>query len=279
MNMNFKILEQQLIGKENSLIKCEDKIVISDHFACVIDGATSKSDILFDGKTQGKMAGELIENVINNLDKDATINSFISFVNQSFRNFYLQRELEKHMIEIPLDRLNASVAMFSAFRKEVWLIGDCQAKIGDVRITNKKLIDEVLSNLRSLVIELELIKGKPVEELYREDVGRNYIMRFLKEQHKFQNANFQSDFSFGVLDGFEINGKHFKKIEVDVSHVILASDGYPKIFGTLSETEEYLQRILETDPLCFKENKSTKGLQEGQISYDDRAFLSLNITS
>lgn len=279
MNMNFEIQEQELIGKEDSLIKCEDKIVISDQFACVIDGATSKSDMLFDGKTQGKMAGELIENVIQNINKDASVNSFIFAVNQSFRNFYSERELEKHMIEYPLDRLNASLAAYSALRNEVWIIGDCQAMIGNKRITNKKFIDEVLSNLRSLIIEIELINGMSVEEIYKDDVGRNYIMKFLKQQHKFQNANFQSDFSYGVLDGFEINKKHIKVYNADETQIILASDGYPRIFETLSETEEFLHRVLEMDPLCYRENKSTKGLQQGQISYDDRAYLSLKITN
>jgi len=55
--------------------------------------------------------------------------------------------------------------------------------------------------------------------------------------------------------------------------LILASDGYPKLFSTLHESENYLRFILKEDPLCYKLYKSTKGLKKGAVSFDDRAFI------
>ena len=58
------------------------------------------------------------------------------------------------------------------------------------------------------------------------------------------------------------------------SQIILSSDGYPKLFTTLQESEEYLFSVLKDDPLLYKKYKSTKGFMKGQNSFDDRAFIS-----
>ena len=59
----------------------------------------------------------------------------------------------------------------------------------------------------------------------------------------------------------------------EFSEMVLASDGYPKLFGTLEESEHYLQKVLAEDPLCISLNKQTKGLMVGNNSYDDRTFV------
>lgn len=58
---------------------------------------------------------------------------------------------------------------------------------------------------------------------------------------------------------------------------MLASDGYPKLMPTLNESEAELQRLLEEDPLCIYENIATKGLNEGQTSFDDRSYIRFRI--
>ena len=61
---------------------------------------------------------------------------------------------------------------------------------------------------------------------------------------------------------------------LDNSQIILSSDGYPQLFETLKESEEYLFTVLKEDPLLYKKYKSTKGFMKGQNSFDDRAFIS-----
>jgi len=61
----------------------------------------------------------------------------------------------------------------------------------------------------------------------------------------------------------------------NVGQVILASDGYPDILPTLVASEAHLARLLTRDPWCVNELRGTKGVAEGQISYDDRAYLRL----
>ena len=73
---------------------------------------------------------------------------------------------------------------------------------------------------------------------------------------------------------FEIMPKSVIKIKVkENDEIVLASDGYPVLKNSLKESEEKLLEILEKDPLLINIYKSTKGLQQGNISYDDRTYI------
>ena len=58
---------------------------------------------------------------------------------------------------------------------------------------------------------------------------------------------------------------------------MLASDGYPDLKETLAASEERLQEILDDDPLLFRKYKATKGMHEGNVSFDDRAYVKLKV--
>ena len=63
----------------------------------------------------------------------------------------------------------------------------------------------------------------------------------------------------------------------EAGEVVLSSDGYPRLYGTLAESETLLQEVLEQDPHCFRIYKSTKGLSPGNVSFDDCAYLHIRI--
>ena len=275
--MSFSILDRFILGKGPDPSKCEDRIVCTEHFAAVIDGATSKSDLDLGDKTQGLLAGELIDLELQQLARDATADVFIQQVNARFQAFYQQRDLLETVVENPVDRLNASIAVYSDARKEVWLIGDCQCLIGQQHETNEKLIDSVLAHMRSLVLETALRSGTSMDELLQRDIGREAILPFLKRQQLFQNADPSIPYAYGTLDGFPVSPEHYRVFPVAATTVVLASDGYPKLYADLEQTEVALRAILERDPLCFRENRSTKGLQKGNLSFDDRSFLKLSV--
>jgi uncharacterized protein YdbL (DUF1318 family) len=277
--MSFNILEKFIQGKSPVRSKCEDRIVITNNFVCVIDGATSKSDLTFGSKTQGVISGELIEKVVSSFHHDGDVNKLIEEINIEFNQFYQDENLVAHMKTAPVDRLNASLIIYSDHRKELWQIGDCQAIINGRKIENPKIIDSVLSDLRAFVIDGQLSRGAKIDDLLVNDTGREAIMPFLKEQSHFQNNCFDSVYSYVVLDGFAINPNQIKTYKVDgAAFVVLTTDGYPEIFDNLNEAEQHLKYILENDPLCCKLFKSTKGLQPGNFSFDDRAYVKLEIT-
>jgi glycerophosphoryl diester phosphodiesterase len=160
----------------------------------------------------------------------------------------------------------------------VWLIGDCQALIDGHPFENRKTIDDVLSDIRSLVLELKLLQGVSFEQLHREDPGRQFIQPLLKMQHLLQN-NSGSMFGYPVLDGTSLsgNGIQVRQVASGETQIVLASDGYPVLKPTLADSESYLTTILAEDPLLFRAFRSTKGLSPGNQSFDDRAYIRFRI--
>ncbi|MBQ5746780.1 MAG: hypothetical protein IIV81_02460, partial [Clostridia bacterium] len=169
--------------------------------------------------------------------------------------------------------LQACAVIYSKYHGEVWSYGDCNLMINGRRYDYSKEIDNIFSAVRAFVIECYLKEGGNKEDLYKKDVGREAILPFMKKQTAF--ANEDSTFGYPVINGTKINEK-FIRIEkvVKGDFVVLASDGYPKLFETLEESEKHLQYILETDPLSIGENMQTKLMAEGNISFDDRSYIS-----
>ena len=57
----------------------------------------------------------------------------------------------------------------------------------------------------------------------------------------------------------------------------MASDGYPVLFDSLSETENYLMQAVEDDSNCVYSLRGTKGIQPGNQSYDDRTYVGFTV--
>ena len=101
--------------------------------------------------------------------------------------------------------------------------------------------------------------------------GQAEVEENLKLQMAFENKNIP--FGYPVLNGQGIAPSMIKVYPVKSGdEILLASDGYPVLGGTLAESEKELQRILKEDPLCFRVYRSTKGKKSCNISFDDRAY-------
>ncbi|MCL2341684.1 MAG: hypothetical protein FWC53_01080 [Firmicutes bacterium] len=55
----MEIIEKFVIGKFNNDKLCEDTIAVTEDFIAVIDGVTSQSDFIFEGKIGGKLIAEI----------------------------------------------------------------------------------------------------------------------------------------------------------------------------------------------------------------------------
>lgn len=60
--------------------------------------------------------------------------------------------------------------------------------------------------------------------------------------------------------------------------VVMASDGYPRLFDTFENTEEYLQNALENAPMCTGLPRRTKGVQANEQIIDDRTYVSFIVS-
>ncbi|MDD4557008.1 MAG: hypothetical protein PHE89_06775 [Alphaproteobacteria bacterium] len=270
----MKIIEKFIQGKNPNQDLCEDGLFCSDDFVVVIDGATAKSNRLFEGKTSGRIAMEVISMAVSSLHKEATAPQAFELMTQALIKFYQHQGILSEMLENPHQRPTASVVVYSRFHQEIWSVGDCQALVDGKAFQPQKFIDFIMSEMRAYFLAAEIKSGKTEQELMARDTGREFISPMLQKQCLFQNNAVKSPYSFAVVDGTKIPEEEIVVYDVkQAKEIILASDGYSILFPTLEETEKELQRIVNADPLCYKENKGTKGILEGNVSFDDRSYI------
>lgn len=273
----MKIVEGTLKSRDGNLQNCEDAVVVTDDFACVMDGTTSKSEAVWQEKTSGQMASILISDAVTSLSRNVTREEAINALTSRIADYYRSNKLYDELKKEPIRRFTASVALYSDCRKEIWIIGDVQAKVGQETFGSRIVLEEILATARALFLEMELIRGKTMDELMQVDTGREFIKPLLKGQSLFQNSDPHNPYSYGVIDGFPVPEPAIKTIRIEngTEYLILATDGYPFLEPTLEQSERRLEEVLTSDPLCMREYKATKGLKKGTISYDDRAYLKL----
>lgn len=270
--MTVKIIESFIKGKKNNEELCEDGLVITKNYIAIIDGVTSKGNILWQKMTSGVYVKKLLIDAIKNMSPDLNAEDSITYLNTFIKEEYEKNNIYEYVKEHPEERLQANLIIFNISKNEIWMWGDCQALINKKLYHKEKKTDKILSEVRSLLIDLELKNGKTIEDIIENDIGREYILPLLKKSIVYNNT--MGEYGCNVLDGFKIIPKNVIKIKVkENDEIVLASDGYPVLKNTLKESEEKLLEILKKDPLLIHIYKSTKGLQQCNISYDDRTYI------
>ncbi|MGM9693697.1 MAG: protein phosphatase 2C domain-containing protein [Alloprevotella sp.] len=267
----MKILEQYLCGKSPDASLCEDGVVITDAFAAVVDGSTSKVA----GRHAGRLAMQTVVRALATLPASATLAETLTLLTRELASVSDARGRNDAAF-----RPTCSAVIFSRERREVWLVGDCQCRFGGQTHRVAKAVDEVLTEIRCRVLSRLLAQGRSREELLRRDLGREAIADFLRLQTNFQNVtDVFNPFRYVILDGTPVapSAVTVLRVPADEKNLVLASDGYPELFDSLAPTERRLQELLRLDPLCISANPATKGVRPGNLSFDDRAFLRLEI--
>ena len=279
------IIESIIIGKK-SQEACEDGMVITDDFIAVIDGSTSKTPKhLNPDMKNGRYAMMLISEYIREeLKADASVDDFCQGVTAYIYNkVYEKLGVEERLKEHPEERLTASAILYSRTRNEVWMVGDCQAIIAGKLYENGKPYEEKIARKRVELIEQGL---SPAE-------ARKQIEPLLVEAMlSGQNQNYT------VIDGFSIYQKGVKVVALKMKHasssietyfqeqtkpvsspneVVLASDGYPFLKPTLSASEAALAEQIANDPQNIHSFIATKGIVEGNKSFDDRTYIRFSV--
>jgi glycerophosphoryl diester phosphodiesterase len=276
----YTIVEQSLIAKTGNEETCEDAIYIGPHFVAVIDGATSKTPRRWENnKTGGRVAAELIAEAFEHIPTDATARQSVDILTAAIQAFYKQHEVIEIVHADAVQRVVASFVALSFARQEVWCVGDCQCLLNQELIQNIKEIDTITANARSMFLEAEIAQGKTIEALCEQDTGRAFILPLLERQMIFQNNPAAGHYWFPVIDGFAVSDEGIRVLSLpsDIKTVVLASDGYPYVKGSLEASEQALQEVLRDDPLLFRTYKATKGVQKGNVSFDDRAYVKIEM--
>lgn len=270
----YEVIEQGIRSKASDFSKCEDGIYISDAFAAVIDGVTSKGELLWNGRTSGALAKDVLLECLKTLRKDITAGEAVQILNGALYEAEKEREDEEEVRRE--ERLMAAVIIYSDFYGQIWSFGDCQCLINGELFSHSKRIDTMLAEVRSLYNRGRLEAGRTLEELREHDAGREYILPLLKLQ--LQYANTEDYYGYDILDGYQIHPERVVIHQLkEGDMVVLASDGYPKLRETLEASEAELERLIREDPLCIFENRGTKGIVAGNNSFDDRSYLRFRV--
>lgn len=286
----MKIIESSIIGKK-SPEACEDGMVVTDDFIAVIDGSTSKTPKhLNPDMKNGRYAMMLISEYIwEELKADASVDDFCQGVTAYIYNkVYEKLGVEERLKEHPEERLTASAILYSRTRNEVWMVGDCQAIIDGKLYENGKPYEQEIARKRVELIEQGL---SPAEA--RKQIEPLLIKAMLSGQNQ----------TYTVIDGFPIYREGVKvvsvsdscsvqdsvpasdsvhcsdsvsasgTISVSSSEIVLASDGYPFLKPTLAASEAALAEQIANDPHNIHSFIATKGIVEGNKSFDDRTYI------
>lgn len=286
----MKIIESSIIGKK-SPEACEDGMVVTDDFIAVIDGSTSKTPKhLNPDMKNGRYAMMLISEYIwEELKADASVDDFCQGVTAYIYNkVYEKLGVEERLKEHPEERLTASAILYSRTRNEVWMVGDCQAIIDGKLYENGKPYEEKIARKRVELIEQGL---SPAEA--RKQIEPLLIKAMLSGQNQ----------TYTVIDGFPIYREGVKVVSVSdsssvqdsvpasdsvpcsdsasasgtipssSSEIVLASDGYPFLKPTLAASEAALAEQIANDPQNIHSFIATKGIVEGNKSFDDRTYI------
>lgn len=278
--LSASIVETYSQSKTGKQQDCEDRIHISDHFVAVIDGATAKTNERWDKQTGGQISAEIIDETLHHLPHDCTARQAVDLITEKIRAFYIEKDILEDVETMPERRITSSVVAINLAKEEIWSIGDCQFMLDHSLFSIKKKVDEVTEEVRAFFIQSELMTNHmTIDELKERDTGREFIMPLLERQLRFQNNPSAGDYYYAAIDGFAIplNGIRVEKIPHTVTTVVLASDGYPFLRKSLAESEQALAHLLRRDPLLFQEYKSTKGLVVGNVSFDDRAYVKVQL--
>ena len=261
--------EQFLLGKHPDPAKCEDVIFTGEHYYAVIDGVTSSTALRNTSgvKTGGRYAAEILSQALSVLDKDASAEEALLKLNRAIA------DATRHAPENVMGKILANIIIYSKKRKEIWSYGDCNLMINEQEFVHKKELDHIFASVRAFVISAHLKNGGDPAAVFADDPGRKAILPFLEMQSQFANSN--EFFGYPVLDGKTFNPRLLKIYRVvEGDHVVLASDGYPKLFSSLRESEEHLHSVLALDPMAISSNMQTKMCSPDANSFDDRAYLS-----
>ena len=244
----------------------------TENHIAVIDGSTSKSPVqLSETMRNGQFAMQVVSETIKNMPSDVSCREFCEIATLAIKNEYIKANADLQLLaESPTWRMAASVVVYSRKMHEIWMIGDCQCLLDGILYENPKPSEQPLAEKRARFIHQALENGASVAQFMHDDTGRKHILPDLVRSCQKQNVG------YSVIDGFPIPMKHVRVIPIPQEKkipIVLASDGYPYLAGTLEESEALLARHLADDPLNIGQFKATKGLLQGNRSFDDRAYI------
>jgi hypothetical protein len=280
------VTESFLSSKAGAPDGGEDRLVLGPHYFGVIDGATSRR-----GPWGKRPAGEILAESLQQLLCDARATDptdLVEAVNQTIETAAKAAGVDLTDVN---NRADVAFAAYVPSQNAVYHIHDCGfgflLESGEfIENREEKLIDTYLADLRTAAVAF--LRGQGQDPFADgQDLGRAFIAPFLDRLPELQNIE-PSDgtrWAFGLPRGLfaykTFNGLpttiDITAVPPSAQEIILASDGFPRLFPTLAETRAYLETTLQADPECLQHIVSSKGRAPGNKSHDDLSYVRLQL--
>lgn len=264
---SYQIIEQSVVARTSDA-PSEDMIGDLGSFLVVVDGVTGKDRARFHGLTGGRFAAETVLSAVNDLPADADARTAVDHVSDA---------LHAAIEAAGGPRLHppgTQLAMYSAARQEIWRVGDIHARIGTlVQATHTPPTDKVATEFRAAYLSALLAAGYDAGELAANDPSWEAMLPLLAQQDVFANQTKHHPYGYGVINGTPVPDHHLHVRHVPAgSEVVLATDGYLSVEGTLVDAETELAYVTSRDPLLIRLHKGFRPAND-RGSFDDRAWV------
>lgn len=269
----MRILEQFVRGKHPDQRRCEDLVVVTDQRVAVIDGATDKSARRFttsgEDTSGGRFAALVLADALHDIEPGTAPDTAVGELNRRLADAVAEQVGHRPSADCP----GATIVVYDQVLRAVWRVGDCPFRIDDELHPGDTAIDRLTSDFRAAYLATLPADATPEDR----DPGREVILPLLRRQSAL--ANRPGEFGYGVVNGQPVPAEFIHTVAVGphVREIVLASDGYPTLPATLADAEAALQAALDADPRCVGVLRSTKGLMPGLRSFDDRAWVRLQV--
>lgn len=241
-------------------IRNEDFMLYGNERMVLVDGATSKSDLLYDGQTGGEIISRVVaEQCLQAALKGAELVNFLHLQVQGLYDLLHIHDFEGN----PLLRFAAGFIDVQINQDRLFLtyLGDLGFRVNGIYVfREEKIIDHLLAGKRAQYIR----------ETGDEAGGRAHILPDLIAQLQWQNHPSHAH-GYGVVDGTHTPDRFIKTFEWpldQIQRLELFTDGYPKVpLGcTIADWEQAFAEVEADDPLRINHYASAK-------AKDDRSVL------
>lgn len=260
--------QEWFIAPKSAVSACEDALVVTEHFAAVVDGMSSP--LRDRGQApSGRLYAETVAREIARLEPNVSARRAVDTISQALT----------HIRPDHAGPSGAVAAVYSRARREIWRIGDIHLRIGDRVVPGEKRVDQAMTLFRAAVVAAHAAAGESLDALRDQDPGLAASRPLLELQHHL--ANRDAAFGYGVLDGSAVPDCHIEVFPVaGAATVVFASDGYPGPAATLACAERELFAAIAHDPACIGELAAMgKPLRPGAETPDDRTYLRFDPSS
>ena len=275
---SLELVEWFTKGKKPGGAGNEDGVVLTEHCIAVVDGATAKGPLLFDGKLSGEFAKDVVAKALAQATSATTPQDLVRQATHALYEEVLRvTEQTPDSIESAL-RPSASIIAYLPAQGMLVIVGDCHASVDGQLFRYSLEFDDVAAEVRSRHFAWLTSPGEDyptVDEQAQAAAG--YMVAPLLRLGAAMRNKAGAPYSFSVVDGTPIPFSlvHLVPVPAGTQELLLSSDGYPALFSTWRATESHLQGLLERDPLCIRELKGVKGRLAGNSSFDDRTYIKM----